>query len=106
MNKNKTLEERLEEEGQKNIRLEKVMKALLESDSTVEALRKIVRPFADADEKIDNKPACEWYEEVIFNEQRLYNDLGKDDARSVLGIWRRFREACELLKEANNAVQR
>ena len=38
-----------------------------------------------------------WYEANIFNETRLYKALGKEDARSVLGIWRRFKETCQLL---------
>jgi hypothetical protein len=31
-------------------------------------------------------------EENIFNETRLYDALGKDDARTVLALWRRFHE--------------
>ena len=36
-------------------------------------------------------PGVDWYEEQIFNESRLYSKLGKEDARTVLGIWRRFK---------------
>lgn len=31
-------------------------------------------------------------EETLFNENRLYDALGKDDARTVLALWRRFHE--------------
>jgi hypothetical protein len=41
----------------------------------------------------------EWYEENLFNESRLYKALGKEDARSVLGIWRRFKEACLIVRK-------
>lgn len=33
----------------------------------------------------------EYYEERIMNESRLYDALGKEDARSVLTIWERFK---------------
>lgn len=44
------------------------------------------------------RPDLEWYEDKIFNEERLYEDLGKEDARSVLGIWRRFRAVVEAVR--------
>lgn len=31
-------------------------------------------------------------EETLFNEERLYEALGKDDARTILAMWRRFHE--------------
>jgi len=36
--------------------------------------------------------------EGIFNESRLYSALGKQDARSVLSIWRRYVETIEMLR--------
>lgn len=35
-------------------------------------------------------------EEHVFNETRLYDALGKDDARMVLALWRRFHEVLKL----------
>lgn len=94
--------------GERIIRLEDIVKALVNSNDTLEALRKIVTPFADNRGWVygEKGPAesWEWSEEHIFNESRLYSALGKDDARSVLGVWRRFREICELItlsKEQN-----
>ena len=39
----------------------------------------------------------EWYEDQIFNEARLYEALGKEDARTVLGIFRQFKEVADLV---------
>lgn len=44
-------------------------------------------------------PNAEWYEKKIFNETRLYEALGKEDARSVLSIWRRYKQTIELLRD-------
>jgi len=83
------------------IRLEDIVKALVNSNNTLEALRKIVSPFADNKGWVYGKKnpteSWEWEEEYIFNESRLYPTLGKDDARSVLGVWRRFKAVCELI---------
>lgn len=85
----------------KIVRLETAIQSLLDSDDTLEALRELVRPFADKEGWIQGRrsdeESWEWEEEHIFNEARLYEALGKDDARSVLGVWRRFRTVCELL---------
>lgn len=46
----------------------------------------------------------DWFEGSganIFTEQRLYKALGKEDARSVLGIWRRFRLIAKHLRAAS-----
>ncbi len=69
-----------------------------EVDSTMEALKRIASPFADEGQSlIAGEKMWAGYEDTIFNETRLYKALDKDEARSVLGIWRRFREMCELL---------
>lgn len=44
----------------------------------------------------------DWYEEHIFNEERLYKALGKEDARSVLGVWRRFRQLAESVRRVSD----
>ena len=86
---------------ERELRLEQIVRALTESNDTLEALKKIVSPFADNKSwvygKGNSKDSWEWEEDHLFNEARLYQVLGKDDARSILGIWRRFREICELL---------
>lgn len=85
----------------KIVRLETAIKSLLDSDDTLEALRELVSPFAERRGWVygcqSGEESWEWYVECIFNEARLYAALGKDDARSVLGVWRRFRAVCELL---------
>ncbi len=48
-------------------------------------------------------PDVAWYEENIFNETRLYSKLGKDDARTVLGIWRRFKAAVAVANKLRAA---
>lgn len=86
------------------IRLEQVVRALVENNSTVQALRDMVSPFGDKEGWIhgcpDRDASFRWDEEHIFNETRLYKALGKDDARSVLGVWNRFRRVCELIAVA------
>jgi hypothetical protein len=37
-------------------------------------------------------------EQTLFNEERLYEALGKDDARTILAMWRRFHELRTLRK--------
>jgi len=44
-------------------------------------------------------PKVDWWEHQVFNECRLYTALGKEDARTVLLIWRRYKETIELLRE-------
>jgi len=85
--------EQYRRDQEQNLRLQKVVKVLLESGTTLDAIRGILSPFADARRGYD----LDDYEKDLFNETRLYGALGKDDARSVLGIWRRLREVCELL---------
>jgi hypothetical protein len=48
-------------------------------------------------------PDAHWYEETIFNEDRLYDALGKDQARTVLGIWRRFKAVVAVAHKLRNA---
>jgi len=55
------------------------------------------RPFVEGSQTIGDD--YNWYEENIFNEARLYKALGKDDARSVLSIWGRFKEACHVIRK-------
>jgi len=55
------------------------------------------RPFVEGSQTIADDH--DWYEENIFNEARLYKALGKDDARSVLSIWGRFKEACSVIRK-------
>jgi hypothetical protein len=43
-------------------------------------------------------PKVNWWEKQIFNETRLYESLGKEDARSVLCIWRRYKETIAMLR--------
>lgn len=41
-------------------------------------------------------------EEHVFNEERLYEALGKDDARMVLAFWRRFHEVLMLRRKIDH----
>ena len=41
-------------------------------------------------------------EEHVFNETRLYDALGKDDARMVLAFWRRFHEVLILRRKIDH----
>ncbi len=43
-------------------------------------------------------PKEDWWEKQVFNESRLYEALGKEDARTVLTIWRRYKETIKLLR--------
>jgi hypothetical protein len=43
-------------------------------------------------------PKVDWWEKQIFNEDRLYTALGKEDARSVLSIWQRYKETIQVLR--------
>jgi len=93
--------EQFQRDTEKLLRLEKVIDALVESNSTIEAIRTLIYPFADGLSWVYGCSSFEeshqWYEERIFNESRLYEALGKDDGRSILGIWNRFHAVCELL---------
>jgi hypothetical protein len=69
--------------------------------------RNELRPFCEDGwiEGLSRRPMkdqLDWYEQAgdIFNERRLYKALGKENARSVLGIWRRFRFIAERLRAA------
>jgi len=90
----------IQEVMEKNIRLERIVKVLIDLPSD-KVLRQIVSPFADDTGSVmgchSGEESFDWYEQHIFNESRLYHALGKDEARSVLGVWRRFRQVCELL---------
>ena len=87
----------------KVIRLESVVKVLLEADSTTEAIRELLFPFADNKGWVYGESnwekSVEWEEKEIFNETRLYKALGKEDARSILGIWRRFHSVCDIIRK-------
>jgi len=85
--------EQYQRDQEQNLRLQKVVKVLLESGTTLDAIRELLSPFADKERDFD----FSGYEKDLFNETRLYGALGKDDARSVLGVWRRLREVGELL---------
>ena len=61
------------------------------------------RPFVQGSQTIVDDH--DWYEENIFNESRLYKALGKDNARSVLNIWREFKEICHLVRKYKNWQQ-
>lgn len=39
----------------------------------------------------------EWYRDRVFNEKYLYETLGKDDARTVLGVFERFVEVSDIV---------
>ena len=89
------------------IRLESIVKSLVEANNTTDAIKELLSPFCEKDGWIQGCSAAEsweWDEEHIFNEARLYKALGKDDARSVLGVWRRFRDICELLSTIDKEV--
>lgn len=49
-------------------------------------------------------PNIEWWEKKIFNESRLYDALGKEDARSVLVIWHRYIQTIKLLREIEKGL--
>ena len=55
------------------------------------------RPFVMGSQTIADDH--DWYEENIFNEGGLYKALGKDHARSVLNMWREFKEACHVIRK-------
>ncbi len=76
----------------KLVRLEGIVETLLETDSTTDAIKTILEPFTE--ESND----WEQHEEHLFNESRLYEALGKDDARTILSVWGRLRQICEILK--------
>lgn len=50
----------------------------------------------DRIEHLDQWLDADKQEEHVFNETRLYEALGKDDARMVLALWRRFHEVLKL----------
>lgn len=84
--------------SERELYLERILQVSLDNRGDLSAtLIDLTRPFSDH-YKIGGISCWDWYEENIFNESRLYKSLGKDDARSVLGIFRRFREVCELLE--------
>ncbi len=43
-------------------------------------------------------PKVDWWEKQVFNEKVLYEALGKEDARSVLVIWQRYKETIQILR--------
>ena len=74
--------------------------------TTLEAMFGILGVFAGNHVFVEGEPtieACwEWYEKEIFNEGRLYEALGKDDARTVIGIFRNLKEVCQLVRKYKN----
>ncbi|KKL64359.1 hypothetical protein LCGC14_2165790 [marine sediment metagenome] len=76
-------------------------------DATIATLRReakrlwgILNPHGGMFSGESGSPEADWYEETIFNEERLYKSLGKEDARTVLYIWDRYRKAVEALATA------
>ena len=67
------------------------------TEPLLDQVKQILGRFAEEGTIIAGEDRWLWYEARIFNETRLYKALGKDDARAVLGIWRRFKEVCQLL---------
>ena len=51
---------------------------------------------------LDNWIDADKQEEHVFNETRLYEALGKDDARMVLAFWRRFHEVLILRRKIDH----
>jgi len=51
---------------------------------------------------LDNWLDADKQEEFVFNETRLYEALGKDDARMVLAFWRRFHEVLLLRRKIDH----
>jgi len=43
-------------------------------------------------------PKRSWYENGIYNESRLYDALGKEDARTVLAHWNRYADFIEAVR--------
>ncbi len=43
-------------------------------------------------------PKVKWWEEEIFNEEVLYEALGKENARSVLAIWERYKKTILIVR--------
>jgi hypothetical protein len=56
----------------------------------------------DRIEHLDNWLDADKQEEHVFNETRLYEALGKDDARMVLAFWRRFHEVLILRRKIDH----
>ena len=61
-----------------------------------EVWRQLLDPFCEDGwiEGLKSEPMkaqLEWYEKEFMNEATLYPALGKDNARSVLRIWRDFK---------------
>lgn len=56
----------------------------------------------DRIEHLDNWLDADKQEEHVFNETRLYEALGKDDARMVLAFWRRFHEVLLLRRKIDH----
>lgn len=79
-----------------------IIKVITDSDENITLstlLKHTIEPFGDprGGSMGSTDETWDWYEESIFNEERLYKALGKDRGRTVLGIWNRFREVCELV---------
>lgn len=67
--------------------------------ATIATLTEALDPLGTMFSGKGGSPEASWYEETIFNETRLYESLGKEDARTVLYIWDRYRKAVEALPE-------
>lgn len=73
---------------------------------TLKAMIEILDVYVENRSWVHGEPTREdcwkWYEEEIFNESRLYKALGKDEARTVLNIFQRFKELCQLTRKYKN----
>lgn len=89
---------------ERNLELQNTMTKMLtmatNRDATIATLRDILNPSGRVFSGKGGSPEADWYEETIFNEERLYESLGKEDARTVLYIWGRYRKAVEVLATA------
>lgn len=77
------------------------------TEAIIDDLLEIVAAFWFSGEQ--GAPEQEVYEEGIFNEMRLYKALGKEDARTVLGIFRRWTEVvkvCQTLRQHHKKAGR
>jgi len=71
-------------------------------ECTIQELLRLILPYAHSG--TSGCPAPEWYEEEIFNEERLYKALGKEDARTVLAIWDRYKKVVDAIQVYRRAV--
>ena len=97
--------------SERELYLEEILgKAIKNNGNLRDTLADISDPFSgyqDGSEYLINGKSCwDWYEENIFNETVLYHKLWKDEARSVLGIYNRFKKMCMVLHEMKKAEKK